>query len=449
MADRPRLGRHHRRPGRGRRDGRRQPEGRVRDPGLGHAEGDRPDRVRVRRGTGRGAEPRLRRAARRAPGHGRAQGRGRGRDRRAQVRAQADRGHGRDRERRRSLRRRHLLRRRPHRLRGGAVRPGHLRQGPRSRRRGAGRGPGDGRARRRHGRVQRRRRVPADRAGDTGAARPARGADRPAHRLPHLRRIGDPDPARADRARDRLHPPLHPRRPDRHQHDHAAARVDDRPRRRDRLLALHRHPLQTAPARRPVAGGRRRRSRRLGGARRALRRPDRRDLRHGPRLLRPRLRDQARDRLGARRADDGADRQLAADRGAGQAGPQDRPPEGAVPATARRLGGRPRADADRALGTVRDRERETRVRSSCWSQAWSSRRPPRWCASARPTRGRSRTSRPRAAPTTCSPRASGPASTARSRSSSTSTGTIRPAADLRARQGPRGRRLGRRAAVQR
>ena len=62
-----------------------------------------------------------RRAARRAPGHGRAQGRGRGRDRRAQVRAQADRGHGRDRERRRSLRRRHVLRRRPHRLRGSAV----------------------------------------------------------------------------------------------------------------------------------------------------------------------------------------------------------------------------------------------------------------------------------------------------------------------------------------
>ena len=35
----------------------------------------------------------------------------------------------------------------------------------------------------------------------------------------------------------------------------------------------------------------------------------------GPRLLRPRLRDEARHRLGARRAHDGSDRELAADRG--------------------------------------------------------------------------------------------------------------------------------------
>ena len=34
---------------------------------------------------------------------------------------------------------------------------------------------------------------------------------------------------------------LRPRRPDGHQHDHAAARLDDRPRRRDRLFAVHRH----------------------------------------------------------------------------------------------------------------------------------------------------------------------------------------------------------------
>ncbi len=51
-----------------------------------------------------------------------------------------------------------------------------------------GRRPRDGRARRGDGRVQRRRRVPADRAGNAGAARPARGAHRAARRLPHVRR---------------------------------------------------------------------------------------------------------------------------------------------------------------------------------------------------------------------------------------------------------------------
>ena len=34
--------------------------------------------------------------------------------------------------------------------------------------------------------------------------------------------------------------------PDRHQHGHADPRLDDRARGRDRLLAVHRHPLQTA-----------------------------------------------------------------------------------------------------------------------------------------------------------------------------------------------------------
>ena len=47
----------------------------------------------------------------------------------------------------------------------------------------------------------------------------------------------------------RLPPAVHPRRPHRHQHDHAAARVDDRPRRRHRLLALHRHALPAVPPR--------------------------------------------------------------------------------------------------------------------------------------------------------------------------------------------------------
>ncbi len=78
----------------------------------------------------------------------------------------------------------------------------------------------------------------------------------------------DPDRARDRRGRDRVPAPLHPRRPDRHQHDHAAARVDDRPRRRHRLLALHRHALPAAPARGALAARRRRRGGRVRGPRR-------------------------------------------------------------------------------------------------------------------------------------------------------------------------------------
>ena len=88
-------------------DRRRQPEGRVLDPGLGHAEGDRPDRVRVRVRAGRRPEPRLRRARGAAARHARAEGGDRGRHRRAEDAAvQADGGQGRDRERRRPLQRR-------------------------------------------------------------------------------------------------------------------------------------------------------------------------------------------------------------------------------------------------------------------------------------------------------------------------------------------------------
>ena len=141
---------------------------------------------------------------------------------------------------------------------------------------------------------------------------------------------------------------------------------------------------------------RRRRGRRLRGPRGALRRPDGRDLGHRPRLLRPRLRDEARHRLGARRPDDRADRELAADRGAREARAQDRPAEGAVPAADRRLRGGAREDADRPLGPVRDREREGRVRRSCCSRASCSRRRRRSSASAPPTRARSRRSRRRA-----------------------------------------------------
>ena len=312
-----------------------------------------------------------------------------------------------------------VLRRRADRVRGGPVRPGHLRQGPRGRSGRPGRRPRGGRAGRRHGRVQRRRRVPADRAGNAGAARPARGADRAARRLPHVRRDVHPDRAGARRPGDGVPAPVHPRRPDRHQHDHAAARVDDRPRRRHRLLAVHRHALQTGAARRAVAGRRGRRGRRVRGPSRALRRPDGRDLGHRARLLRARLRDEARDRLGARRPDDGADRELAPDRGAPAARAQGRPAEGAVPAADRRLRGGPREDPGRPLGTVRDRGTRRSSSSSSCSGSWPSPRPRRSSAWARPTRGRSRRSRRPVAPTTCWPRASAPASTARSRSSST------------------------------
>ncbi len=63
-----------------------------------------------------------------------------------------------------------------------------------------------------------------------------------------------------------------------------------------RLLAVHRHALPAAAARGAVAGGRRRGGGRLCRPRRALRRPDRCDRRERSRLLRARLRDQARDR---------------------------------------------------------------------------------------------------------------------------------------------------------
>ena len=59
----------------------------------------------------------------------------------------------------------------------------------------------------------------------------------------------DPDRARDRRGRDGVPAALHPRRVHRDQHDHAAARVDDRARRRHRLLAVHRHAVPAAPPR--------------------------------------------------------------------------------------------------------------------------------------------------------------------------------------------------------
>ena len=357
------LARDRRRPDRTRRHRRRRAARRVRDPRLRHAARDGPHRAGVRHRAGWRAQRRVRGARGRAARHRRAQGRHRGGHAGAadRHRVQADRGHGRPDERRRPLQRPDVRRQRAHRVRRGAVRPGHLRRGPRGGRRRAGCGSRGGGARRRDRRVQRRRGVPADRAGHVRAARAARGADRPADRVPHVRRGVHPDRARDRGAADGVPAPLHPRRPDRHQHDHADPRVDDRARRRDRLLAVHRHAVPAAAARGALAGGRRRRGRRLRRPRRALRGPDRCDRRVRSRVLRARLRDQAGDRLGTRRAHDRPARELAPHRGAPPARSQDRPAEGAVPAGDRRLRGGAREDADRPLGPVRDAEGEGRL----------------------------------------------------------------------------------------
>ena len=79
---------------------------------------------------------------------------------------------------------------------------------------------------------------------------------------------------------------------------------------------------------------------------------DGRDLGHRPGLLRPRLRHQARHRLGARRPHDRGDRELALDLGAGEARAQDRPVEGAVPPPARRLRGGAGEDARSPAGAA-------------------------------------------------------------------------------------------------
>ena len=145
-----RAGRHHR----------RWPQGPVRDSGLGHAEGHRPDRVGVRLRAGQRPQPRVRRARGPAARHAGAQSCDREGDRAAQdVRVQTDPGPGGDRERRRPVQQEHALRQRSDRLRRGTVRSRDLHQGSRCGRRGAGRSPKDRRARRRNGGVQRRRRV--------------------------------------------------------------------------------------------------------------------------------------------------------------------------------------------------------------------------------------------------------------------------------------------------
>ena len=125
---------------------------------------------------------------------------------------QANGRQGRPGKRRRPVQRGHVLRRRPHRLHRGAVQRDDRGRGPRSGRRRAGCGPRDGRAGRRDGGVQRRRRVPAARAGDVRGARPARGDHRAAPRVPHLRGDDHPDRAGDRGAGNGVPAPLHPRR---------------------------------------------------------------------------------------------------------------------------------------------------------------------------------------------------------------------------------------------
>ncbi len=91
----------------------------------------------------------------------------------------------------------------------------------------------------------------------------------------------------------------------------------------------------------------------VGGASGDLRRPHRRDLRHRPRLLRPRLRDEARNRRRPRRSDDSPDRELLAHRRAGEARPQGRSSEGSLPQADRRFGRSTGEHAHRTLGPVR------------------------------------------------------------------------------------------------
>ena len=178
------------------------------------------------------------------------------------------RGQGRDRQRRRPVRQADVLEGRPDRLCRGAVLRRHRDRGPLAGRRRRERRPRRRRLVGRHRRVQRRRRVPADPAGHPGAARLPRGVRRPAVVFRTLVATAIPHRARDRRRRDGLHPALHPRGADRHQHDHPDPRVDDRDRRRHRLLALHRHALPAVPPR---------------GARAARRRPRRRARRRAAR----------------------------------------------------------------------------------------------------------------------------------------------------------------------
>ncbi len=276
------------------------------------------------------------------------------------------------------------------------------------------------RAGRRHGRVQRRGGVPAARAGHVRAARPARRDHRAAGRLPHVRRDADPDPRSRSSALATAFLLLF-----------ILAGLTDINTVTPILVSMiglgvgidyslfivtrFRQLLHDG-----LSPTRRRRGGRLvGGTRGALRRPDGRDLGDRAGVLRARLRHEARDRERARRADDRADRELAAPRGAARC------------SGTRSTGSRCRSS--RRSTTPRRHARRRSSRAGAASSPTTRSRVPRpaRCRArarrhlgARPSRrGRpghaARRSRRAAVPTTCSPRASGPDSTGRSRSSST------------------------------
>ena len=200
LACRRELGRDHRRADRLGRDVRRKPARRVRDPRLRHAEGDRPDRVRVHVRAGRCPQRRVRRA-RGSSGSTRPSGRPPSSEAVTRLRSpefapsDGDAGiesvgnpfsettfseNGR--------------------IAYAEAQFDQTIEESRSRlgRRRAGRRTRICREGRRDGRVQRRRRVPAGRAGNIRDPRAARRDHRAVARLPHLR--GDDHP---DRARDR------------------------------------------------------------------------------------------------------------------------------------------------------------------------------------------------------------------------------------------------------
>ncbi len=224
------------------------------------------------------------------------------------------------------------LRRRRRDDRGPARDP---RRGGRRRRR-----PGPGRVRRRRG---------SQRAAGGGRLgrddRPARRDRRAADHVRLGRRDGPAGADRGDRARRRPQPRDAADPPDGHRRLRPAARGDDRPRRRHRLRALHRHPLPRRPPGRA-------RARRGGDDRDGHRRP-RRAVRRRDRLRRParpvrgrhRLPLRARRRLGARGAGDDV---RGADPAAGDA-EQGRDPDRPPPrARARRARAARRAASGRA-----------------------------------------------------------------------------------------------------
>ena len=250
-----RLGRHRRRPDRPRRDGRRLAARRVRDPRLGHAEGDRPARVGVRVRAGRGPERRLR-GARRASGSTRPSA-----GRRSRTRSRdSSRPSSRPRDGKAGLdERRRPVQRRTRSPTNGRIAYAEAQFNETI----------EDKDRDEVVAVQDAVRDTVEPAGVTveynGEAEFPPIEQGTSEALGLLAAIIVllivfrtftamliPIALAHQRAGDRVPAALHPRRPDRHQHDHADPRLDDRAGRRHRLLAVHRHALPTAPARRAV-----------------------------------------------------------------------------------------------------------------------------------------------------------------------------------------------------